>query len=460
MKVKHIIKFAVVALIFSFSFTAVAQTLRTGYFLKGNPYSHRLNPALMNDRHYISFPMLGSINLNTAGKFGISKFIYDAPNGNGLVTFMHPSIDTEGFMSNIDSNNRLALELDMDVFSMGFFAFGGYNTLDFALHSRSAMNVPYDMFKFLKTLGGGEYDLAKFNVTTRNYFDISLGHSHKLNDDFTLGVRLKALLGVAYADLMLDKMKVQLSGERWMIDAKGSLSAALGGRFTFDESGMVNNYENPALGIHGIGFGADLGFTYDLTNLGTKGLVISASVTDLGFMMWKNVSTAGFSPEPYVFEGFDEIATGADGATIEEQLDAVGEDLGNMFMLADNGVADKNEMLSATLHIALEYRMPFYEKLSAALLFSNRFNELYPYNQISLILNCSPVNWLNFAISGTNTNLGLGFVAMLNLHCPGFSFFIGSDYFITKVNKQYIPLNDFNSSVSFGINIPFGKRRD
>ena len=70
---------------------------------------------------------------------------------------------------------------------------------------------------------------------------------------------------------------------------------------------------------------------------------------------------------------------------IEEQLDAVGEDLGNMFMLADNGVADKNEMLSATLHIALEYRMPFYEKLSAALLFSNRFNELYPYNQISLI---------------------------------------------------------------------------
>ena len=106
MKVKHIIKFAVVALIFSISFTAAAQSLRTGYFLKGNPYSHRLNPALMNDRHYISFPMLGSINLNTAGKFGISKFIYDAPNGNGLVTFMHPSIDTDGFMSNIDSNNR------------------------------------------------------------------------------------------------------------------------------------------------------------------------------------------------------------------------------------------------------------------------------------------------------------------------------------------------------------------
>ena len=103
--------------------------------------------------------------------------------------------------------------------------------------------------------------------------------------------------------------------------------------------------------------------------------------------------------------------------------------------------------------------MPFYDRLSAAILYSNRFDEIYPYHQFSLMVNLSPVNWFNLAVSGTTSTMGMGFGAMANIHCTGFNIFVASDCFIGKVNKQFIPLDNLNANVAFGINIPFGRKR-
>jgi hypothetical protein len=48
---------------------------------------------------------------------------------------------------------------------------------------------------------------------------------------------------------------------------------------------------------------------------------------------------------------------------------------------------------------------------------------------------------------------------MANLHCPGFTFFVGTDCFMNKVNKQFIPLENMNASVSLGVNIGLGKAK-
>lgn len=454
-------RFAVTLLFLATTVVAGAQALRTGYFLNGYAYRYRLNPALMNDQNYFSFPLLGEINVRTTGNLGLADFVYDTPDGTGLVTFMHPSINAEDFLDNVNKNNTIALDYDMTLLSTGFFAFGGYNTLDIGLHSHSALNVPYDMFRFMKTLGGGTYSLSNMNLATRNYIDVAIGHSHEIGNDLTIGARFKVLLGAAYANLMMERMNVELTGERWMIDAKGSLSAAYGGAFTYDEEGMLEGFgENITPGLNGLGMGLDLGFTYDLSNVLAKGLVVSASITDLGYMKWENVSMAGFDPEPYSFSGFENIGTSAgQGESIEEQMEAIGQDLQEMFVLNDQGVADVSENLSSTLHIGLEYKMPFYDRLSAAILYSNRFDEIYPYHQFSLMVNLSPVNWFNLAVSGTTSTMGMGFGAMANIHCTGFNIFVASDCFIGKVNKQFIPLDNLNANVAFGINIPFGRKR-
>ena len=124
-------RFGAVAVLLLMAVGVFAQSaLRTGYFLQGNPYRYRLNAALMNDQNYIALPVLGNIGINAAGNVGLANFVYDAPNGRDLVTFMHPSVDADDFLGDIDSDNQIRANIDLLVLSGGFFAFGGYNTID------------------------------------------------------------------------------------------------------------------------------------------------------------------------------------------------------------------------------------------------------------------------------------------------------------------------------------------
>ena len=110
MNFKHTIKiFALTVALLATSMVAGAQSMRTGYFLKGYAYRYRLNPALMNDQHYLSLPLLGEINLKTTGNLGLSNFIYDSPDGSGLMTFMHPSVSADDFLDGINKSNFVKL---------------------------------------------------------------------------------------------------------------------------------------------------------------------------------------------------------------------------------------------------------------------------------------------------------------------------------------------------------------
>lgn len=468
MKNRHYIKNIGIALLLSvFSVGASAQqTLRTGYFLKGNPYRYRLNPSFGAEQNYIALPVLGNLNIATTGNVGLADFVYDAPNGSDLVTFMHPSVDTDDFLGGLDDENRMFADIDVTLLSAGFGAFGGYNTIDIGVHSRTGMNLPYDMFKFMKDMGGTEYTISDMNMTTSNYVDIALGHSRKITKDLRIGARLKFLFGLGYADVVFDRMDVVMNNKQWVINAKGSANIALGGAYTHNAERMVNGkpavdgYDDISVGLNGFGAAIDLGVTYDLSNVLTEGLVVSASVNDLGFMNWNNVAKAGISHDaPFVFDGFKNIAMHDDvpGANIEDQFEDLRDDLEEFFSLEDRGEGSHSNMLSATLNVGVEYEMPFYRKLSVGALYTSRFDKIYPLHQFSLMANVAPVKWLDMAVSGTASNMGFGFGAMANVHLTGFNLFVGTDCFVGDVGKQFIPLDNMNASVSFGINIPFGR---
>ena len=173
--------FFVLSLFLLVSFAANAQeSLRTGYFLKGNLYRHTINPALMNNRNYVSLPILGGMNLDTGGDVGIDNFVFDNPNGGDKVSFMHESVDANDFLGGLENENKIMANIDMVIMSAGFFGFGGYNTIDLGFHSHTGMNVPYELFNFMKTADpakANSYSINDVNVLTRNYFDVALGHS-------------------------------------------------------------------------------------------------------------------------------------------------------------------------------------------------------------------------------------------------------------------------------------------
>lgn len=461
--------FSIVVMLFcTVAFISAQSSLRTGYFLQGNPYRYRLNPALMNDQHYISIPAIGNINLNTFGNIGLGNIVYDAPNGEDLVTFMHPSVSADDFLSDLDGDNNILANIDVTLLSAGFFAFGGYNTIDIVARSHSGVNLPYDMLKFMKVMGDGDYSFTDVNLRTKNYVDLALGHSRKINDALTLGARVKFLFGIAYADVMFEQMNVHMSGTQWRINARGSSNIAFGGHYTYSDEKTVNGkisvdgYDDVSVGLNGFGMGLDLGVTWDLGDVLLKGLSVSAALNDLGFIRWKNVARAGISPDsPYLFDGFNNIAIHDDipGTNIEDQFESLRDDLEDFFALEDKGEGTEKCGLGAILNLGAEYKMPFYEKLSAGLLYTHGFDEVYSYDQMSLMLNYAPEKTFNMALSGSLSTYGAGIGLMLNRHFTGFNVFMGTDCFLTKVGKQFIPVENMNMSFAFGINVPFGKKR-
>ncbi len=450
-----------------FAVAVSAQTLRTGYFMDGNLFRYRLNPSFVGQRGYVSLPVLGGVNINTMGNLGMGDLIYDSPlNNDKLVTFMHSSVSEKEFLDNIDDNNVLRLDLDMTLLSLAFHAFGGYNSIDLSLRSHTGMNLPYDMLKFMKVMGAENYSFSDLCLQSRNFADLSLGHSRYINKNLSVGGRLKFLFGLGYADVLFDKMNINMNGDSWMINAKGEANIALGGAYTYsDEPTMggktvVDGYDNVAVGLHGFGMGIDLGASYDLSDVLLKGLIVSASVNDLGFISWNKTARAAIDPkEPYVFNGFNNMAIHSGEGTLDDQFEGLSDDMEDFLALEDKGEGSVTTGIGAKLNLGIEYKMPFYDRLSAGLLYTHCFDDVFSYNQASLMLAVSPVNVLDFAVSGTLSDYGAGFGAMANLHCPGFSFFVGTDCFVGKVGKQFIPLENMNASVSFGINIAFGRHK-
>lgn len=467
-KTYNIIRRIAVMVVMVLSLTTVqGQALRTGYFTDGNVLRYRLNPALMSTRGHVSIPVLGNINLETMGNVGMGNFLYNSTlNSDKLVTFMHPTVNTDEFLNNLESENKIAMNLDITLLSAAFHAWGGFNSVDLTVRSMAGVSLPYDMLRFMKVSGNGDYNFSDVNIQTRNFADLSLGHSRKINESLTLGARVKFLFGLGYADATFDNMSIKANADRWEIMAKGDADIALGGAFKHSKDKSVNGktmidgYEDAAAGLHGFGAGVDLGAVYEFKKGALKGLTLSASVNDLGFISWSKSAHAAISPEaPYIFDGFDNMAIHGSNNTLDDQWEGMRDDLEDFFSLEDKGTRSVTESIGAKINVGAEYEMPFYRRLSVGLLYTGCFDGPYTYNQGMLAINISPLNVLDFAVSGRVGTYGAGFGAMANIHCQGFSFFIGTDCFMNKVGKQFIPLENMNANVSFGINIALGKAK-
>ena len=113
-------------------------------------------------------------------------------------------------------------------------------------------------------------------------------------------------------------------------------------------------------------------------------------------------------------------------------------------------------MHSATLNIGAEYKMPFYKKLSAGFLYSNRFAKAYSKYEGRFFVNIHPVQWFELSSNYGISNHGSMWGAALSFDFPGIGIFLGTDNIFWKVTP---PLEGIGISVPYGqanINVNFG----
>ncbi|MBQ8421452.1 MAG: hypothetical protein IJX11_04240 [Bacteroidales bacterium] len=466
------------AMMLGLGVTASAQqNLRSGYFLDGYTYKYKMNPSAQGERGFFAIPVLGNLSIGLESNLALSNFVY--PGENGPVTFLHPSVSDATFLDGLKDYSEINANINTSILAAGFRIGKSYHTVDLSLRTDIGTALPKDMFRFMKvgaSDGNTMYNFSNIAAKADARLELAYGYSRPITWWLTAGARVKLLMGLAKADMCLDEMNLALNADAWTVKASGELAlsapvtiptkaeSADPASYTYSPDaldwsniGLPSTSELLSIIKNPSNFGAaiDLGLTAYFLDYFTA----SASILDLGFMKWNNAMTAATPTTSWTFDGFKDLGVEG-GESIGNQLSGMGEELLNSFNFQKTSeAAAETSRLAMTLHVGLEARMPFYERLSFGILGTRRFDGNFSWTEGRVAANIAPVNWLsataNYAVSDFGHSVG----AALNLHTSFITLFVGTDSLLpfSNVTPQFIPIDSWNTNVTVGLNLALGK---
>ena len=191
--------------LFAFSAGAVAQDLEMGYFLGGNPYAFRQNPAFQSERGLASIA-LGQTGFGAWSNLGISSLLY--PDSNGKVyTFLNDRVSSAEFLKNIHQRNHIDADVLVNILTVGFWTHEDtFLTMDVNVRSLNALSAPYDLFRFLKDGSSSEGVERLVEVLTETlevlkglsvllFAIVALQHHHCVDEGSLKGFHLVGRIG-------------------------------------------------------------------------------------------------------------------------------------------------------------------------------------------------------------------------------------------------------------------------
>ena len=465
------------ALLLFFQSGLSAQDLETGYFLGGNPYAFRLNPAFQSERNIVSVA-LGQTGLGVWSNLGFSTLLYPDPSSGQLYSFLNDWVDAGEFLGKIKKNNSFDADVRLNLLTVGFWAGPQFFTLDFNVRSLNATTLPYDLFSFWKE--GPEsrdhFDFSHLGYRSQTFAEAAFGWSRNFDDVFNLGFRMKALVGGLELNALAQNMKLTMTDERWEVQAQSFLygsSPSLA--YHLDEHGNPDPasiyLKDDSWGSAGFGGALDLGASWNIFPY----LTFSASVLDLGGIRW-NREVQFVSPESsYVWAPSERGEAALENW--EDEFDNALESLSGAFLFQDaSGAGGAFEMLPAQVYLGAEFRIPFYERLSLGALYSGRVGSGYGRQNGRISVNWNPLDFLSLSGGTTISRLGESYGFALNLHPAGVNLMVGCDYvpvhsvslsplledadlpgFIKR--NAILPRDQMKFNLYVGLNLAFGHSR-
>lgn len=471
MKLRHILPALAIA---TCGASASAQQLQSAYFLDGYTLGHEMNPAKDYERNgYVAIPVISGFQASMLGNLNTNDILRKLPGGN-ITTYLNPAIGVDDALGRFSKNNKFVEDLHLNLVSVGFHAWGGFNTVGLSLRERAGVNVPYEFFELTKNLQNKNYNVSSFGATAHAYAELALGHSREVIDGLRVGAKVKVLLGVGRFNAQMDNLSLNLAGtDKWTANANATIDANINGlewgkkihEYSDGSKQEIIDFDNTDFafkGLAGTGFALDLGAEADLGKFcePLEGLTVSAAVTDLGTISWKKGVRAVTNGQPFVFDGFNDIKIGDnDGVDFDDQTDDLGDRLEKLYNLKDGGKLGSNGCgLGTTYNVAAEYKMPFYKQLSVGLLHTQRLQSQYGWNEERLAVTVKPVSWFEASTNVAMGTFGTSWGWVLNFHPKGVNVFLGMDHApLGKcLTKEFIPLKS-KADFTFGIAFPFGK---
>jgi len=458
---------------------ASAQNSQVLYFMN-LPQNHLLNPALRpSNKVYIGLPGMSGINLNINNNFVNFNdvFIKGQPK-DSIISFLHPDYNPDKFLAKIKDKNSLEQETTVQLLGVGFSVGNdGYVFLDINERIQGNIVLPGDLFRLAlkgnEGFAGKKIDLSSLRGDIKYYHEFGVGFSRNFTDKLRIGIKGKLLFGIAAASIDNKSLGITVNDD---------YSHTLDANLTVNMSGPVNVYMNSKhnvdsvvfddsrfktsagatdffSGKKNIGLGLDIGATFDLTDR----IVLSASVTDLGFIRWKNDVTNLKTYNQFKFSGLNMLDVINGTKTIDEVGKEMLDSLKNAFNVS-NSKAPFTTYLPFGISLGGSYNVT--KRFSVGLLSYSRIIGKQLREALTLSANLNLGNAFSTSISYTAENhrydnLGAGVAFRAGI----IQFYLLSDRIPIMWNKikndksnVMVPANWNTINLRLGMNLVFGNR--
>ena len=462
MKTTNLKKLMMCVALATMSLSAQAQFLKSSYFVDGATTRLKMNPALQPMRGYTNVPILGSFSVAAnSNTLGVTDIIDVVDDGDDIFS-------NNTLYDRLKTNNNLNINLNTDIISMGWFSGKNFWSINAGLRLDMGARINKGMFDFMRNVNGyslesiagqnASYNMGNQKIRMSAYGEVGLGFSRRITEKLTVGVRGKALLGLARAEMNIERFDVdmdipeipangaELSPSDWMgkgynYTAKGNVMTTMkGGGIAFDQDGMIEDFDFEAddLGLAGWGLGIDFGASYEFN----KHLTVSAAVLDLGFLKWDKGKTRMGTVD-------QSENTTINDDNYYEVIDGDFLSLERFNFKEQQNVDYKSKTsLSSTVILAAEYAI-LNKKVSFGAMYSAHMVEPKTLHDVTLSATYRPKNWFNVSASYSpilSDGKSMGIVLKLG------PVLLGTDY-------MYFGNNSKSVNAFLGMSFPLGSKR-
>jgi hypothetical protein len=301
---------------------AVSQNSQVLYYMN-LPQNHLLNPAFRpSNSFYIGIPGITGINLNISNNFlNFSDVIMRDQKGDSLISFLHPQYNVDNFIKKLKSTNFFTPEVSVQLLGLGFNAGKDlYVSIDVIERVQGNFALPKELF-ILALKGDNKFvgktiNLSGLDARLKHFHEIGIGVSKSVGDKLRIGIRGKLLFGTFNLSLNNKSLGLTITNDH-SYDLNADLSATISGpvkvyssiskstgRTQIDSLKVdEEKIKKPEFYLNkaNIGLGIDVGAVYQVSDR----ISISASITDLGYIKWKNDVTTLKANSQFKFDGFN-----------------------------------------------------------------------------------------------------------------------------------------------------------
>lgn len=349
-------KYTLILLLAMLFVTGSAQNSQVLYFMN-LPQNHLINPALRpSNSVYIGLPVISGINLNINNNFINFSDVFmkgHSVDPDSVYSFLHPHFNVDDFLAKIKDKNSLEAEASVQLFGLGFSAGKDlYIFLDINDRINGNFVIPGDFFRLgLKgneSFVGKTIDFSALRGDMKYYREYGFGFSKNFTGKLRIGAKVKILSGIAAVSVDNRSLGITVNSDySHTINADLAVNMSDPLDVYYDSNNNVdsivfddNRFKTPkgifdfVLGKKNTGLGFDIGATYSITDK----FIVSAAITDLGFIRWKKDLSNITAESNFTFNGLDMLGVVNGTKTIDEVSTEMIDSLKNSFVFSNSRV--------------------------------------------------------------------------------------------------------------------------